>query len=429
MDHVAGQLDELRDLCNKVESNSTMGLQSSLCRITTLAYQCRGSGALRLYMKKNLCVQARAGFLDTAADEIVERIGKLARFYRARKTIATFTAWLANAGVNITVRGLPSCKLQVEELKTRTASDNESFANLSRISLFSFDGRAPASFPTHQLPTSEEVVEVVDVVSPSLDPPPQLKDLEDAEYPSVSHIENIQASSPPPSLVAVEVVSPSPDPPPKCEDLEDAEYPSVSHTENIQASSPQPSLVAVEVVSPLPDQAPQLRDLEDAEYASVSHIENIQASLPSPSLVAVEVASPSPDPPPQCKDLEDAECPGVSHVRNIQASSPSPSLVAVEVQVQDLDSTTPGNSELGGIDAAYHTDVIKDPITERKTRWQILREPAIIGAVMETVAIAIAIDPKNSQRSIPPTINHRSIPRKSLEAPIARDGRRGVSHD
>jgi hypothetical protein len=76
-----------------------------------------------LYLKENLCLKAKVGVLDANVDDIIERIDKLAWFYRASKTIATFTAWLANEGIGLTVQGVPAHKIEVEELKNRTVAD------------------------------------------------------------------------------------------------------------------------------------------------------------------------------------------------------------------------------------------------------------------------------------------------------------------
>jgi hypothetical protein len=123
MEHVSRQLDELRNLCSETDVDPMGVPPSTWCRVSTVAYQCRGSGALRLYPKENLCVKAKVGVLDANVDDIIERIGKLARFYRASKTIATFTAWLANEEIGLTVHGVPAHKIEVEELKDRTVAD------------------------------------------------------------------------------------------------------------------------------------------------------------------------------------------------------------------------------------------------------------------------------------------------------------------
>ncbi|EXJ53494.1 uncharacterized protein A1O5_13270 [Cladophialophora psammophila CBS 110553] len=123
MAHVARLLDELRNLCHETDISPATVPPSKWCRISMIAYQCRGSGALRLYLKENLCLKAKVGVLDTHIDDIIERIGKLARFFRARKTIATFMAWLASEEISLTVRGVPAHKIAVEELKDRTVAD------------------------------------------------------------------------------------------------------------------------------------------------------------------------------------------------------------------------------------------------------------------------------------------------------------------
>ncbi|EXJ91774.1 hypothetical protein A1O3_00324 [Capronia epimyces CBS 606.96] len=123
MAHVARQLDELRHLCDETDKDAATVSPATWCRVSTVAYQCRGSGTLRLYLKENLGLKAKVGVLDTMVDEIVERIGKLARFCRAGHTIAMFAAWLAHEDIGLTVRGLAASKIEVQELKHRTVAD------------------------------------------------------------------------------------------------------------------------------------------------------------------------------------------------------------------------------------------------------------------------------------------------------------------
>lgn len=119
---VQARINTLRAICCTISPQFANHIQD-FCQIVRLAYMLQQSSLFRYWLQKNLCLRTKQTTISSMVDDIVKRVGKLSRFFRAVLNIARFTRQLARKTIKISVTGLQTKKVQVPELQDRMPSD------------------------------------------------------------------------------------------------------------------------------------------------------------------------------------------------------------------------------------------------------------------------------------------------------------------
>lgn len=116
------RMETLRNLCASIDQ-SQIGCVTDLCEIVWTAYTLRHSSLLRCWLQKNLRLHTKSITMAKLIEDILKRVGKLSRFFRATLTIAKFVKVLGQITTSITVIGLETQRVQVNELRCRTEAN------------------------------------------------------------------------------------------------------------------------------------------------------------------------------------------------------------------------------------------------------------------------------------------------------------------
>jgi hypothetical protein len=114
------RLNQLRDLCSELSRPSDGPNLQNLMLLTERAYEVRRSSSFRQFLQSNLQKPKRAEAITSLVNRILERLGKISRFYRAATTFTAVGIKLLNKNMAIQIQGVPAPKFQIEELSDRT---------------------------------------------------------------------------------------------------------------------------------------------------------------------------------------------------------------------------------------------------------------------------------------------------------------------
>ncbi|KAK5082570.1 hypothetical protein LTS08_008835 [Lithohypha guttulata] len=119
---VQKRMNSLRTLSSNIGKNIDDDV-SNLCLIAWTAYTLHHSSLLRRWLQVNLCIVTKPSALSSLIENILKRVGKLSRVFRAVRTITKFLSSSAQAAASMKVVGMETQKLQVHELRHRTIAD------------------------------------------------------------------------------------------------------------------------------------------------------------------------------------------------------------------------------------------------------------------------------------------------------------------
>lgn len=116
------RLNQLRNLSAELICPSNRSNFQEMLVLTKVAYDVRRSSSFRQYLNHNLQKTKRPEAMVPIVGSIIERLGKISRFYRAAMTIAAFGMKLLKRNITIKVEAVPAPKVQIPELNGRTTA-------------------------------------------------------------------------------------------------------------------------------------------------------------------------------------------------------------------------------------------------------------------------------------------------------------------
>lgn len=114
------RLNQLRGLCSELAQPSTNPNLQNLMLLTERAYDVRRSSSFKQFLQSNLQKPKKLEAITSLVDGILERLGKISRFYRAATTFTAVGIKLLSRNMAIQVQGIPAPKFQIAELSDRT---------------------------------------------------------------------------------------------------------------------------------------------------------------------------------------------------------------------------------------------------------------------------------------------------------------------
>lgn len=112
-----------RDIARLSQALRSAGAEGRIARMMALvksAYLVRRSASFKQFLECNIRVTNRSNIREASAEALVERLGKLSRFYRAALTLTAFGEYLVNRGLFATAQYVETARLEVPELQHET---------------------------------------------------------------------------------------------------------------------------------------------------------------------------------------------------------------------------------------------------------------------------------------------------------------------
>jgi hypothetical protein len=113
-------LNQLRDLSTKLARPSGGSNLEELMLLTEKAHDIRRSSSFKQFLQSNAHGTKRLEAIISFVGSILERLGKISRFYQAATTLTAVGLKLSKRNVTIQIQGVPAPKFQIKELSSRT---------------------------------------------------------------------------------------------------------------------------------------------------------------------------------------------------------------------------------------------------------------------------------------------------------------------
>jgi OTT_1508-like deaminase len=120
MEMCKDRLIEVRNLCSKLACSSDDSSLEHMVVLTRLTYDIRRSSSFKQFLQHNIQRTRRPAAITSILGHLIERAGKISRFYRAAITFTAVGTRLLKNNIAIEVRGVPTSKHQILELSART---------------------------------------------------------------------------------------------------------------------------------------------------------------------------------------------------------------------------------------------------------------------------------------------------------------------
>ena len=116
------RIRQLKKFTAKVINSSTNCELEVLNDVCQLAYSVRHSSSFKHFIQANLNRKPKPGISLPTTPKIIERLGKISRFYRAALAMTDFVTKVKELGRKIIIETIPAQKIRIPELADRTAA-------------------------------------------------------------------------------------------------------------------------------------------------------------------------------------------------------------------------------------------------------------------------------------------------------------------
>ncbi|KAG8529811.1 uncharacterized protein KY384_005292 [Bacidia gigantensis] len=116
------RMRQLKKLTAEVIHPSTTSELKALNNLGQLAYSVRRSSSFKHFVQANLNRKREPGISLPTVSKIIERIGKISKFYRAALAMTDFVTKAKELGRKITIEPIPTSRIQIPELANRKAA-------------------------------------------------------------------------------------------------------------------------------------------------------------------------------------------------------------------------------------------------------------------------------------------------------------------
>ena len=116
------RMRQLKKLTAEVIHPSTTGELEALKNLGQLTYSVRRSSSFKHFVQANLNRKWERGISLPTTSKIIERIGKISKFYRAALAMTDFITKAKALGRKITIEPVPTSRIQIPKLANRKAA-------------------------------------------------------------------------------------------------------------------------------------------------------------------------------------------------------------------------------------------------------------------------------------------------------------------
>lgn len=114
------RLCQLRKMCSELGSSGTLSDVPKMTVIARAAHDVRRSSSFDLFLRHNLRASRKPSAIQSMAESLRERLGKLSRYWRAAQNLTAFGSMMLIRNIAVRVLCLSPAKYKVQEMQKRT---------------------------------------------------------------------------------------------------------------------------------------------------------------------------------------------------------------------------------------------------------------------------------------------------------------------